>query len=109
DGLGNLEQNEGADGGDAPGECDGGELVHDLDGISVDRAAVTGIDPGDGEDAGEDRPDGSADAVDAESVERVVVAEDVLHGGGAEETGRAGDKADQKTRHGGDKAAGRRN
>ncbi len=52
--------------------ADGEQLGHDLAGVAVDQAAAEAVDRGRGEDAGGDRPERPADAVDGEDVERVV-------------------------------------
>ena len=51
------------------------------------------------QDAGPDRADDAADAVHAEHVERVVVAERVLHRGAEEQADRAGDEAEHERAH----------
>ena len=61
-----------------------------------------------GEDAGQDGAQRAADGVDAEGVERVVVAEHLLERGAEEERDDAGEHADDHRAVGGHEAAGRR-
>ena len=98
------EQDQRADDGDAPGNADAGELVEHLAPVAVDGAgghalAVDRVDDAGGKDAGEQRAEGSAGAVNAEGVEGIVVAEaalDLEDHEGAEE---AGDEADEQRGH----------
>ena len=53
--------------------------------MSVEVRVEVRVDVGGGEDAGEERAERAADAVDAEGVERVVVAERGLELGAGEE------------------------
>src|SRR5579872_402195 len=72
---------------------DAEDLVDDLSRIAFDQTSVTAV-LIDGEHAGQDRADDAADAVDAEAIQRVVVAEGVLEGGGAEIAADAAGDAD---------------
>jgi hypothetical protein len=76
-------------------------------GIAVGVLAEDGVDGCGGEDAGEQRAERAACAVDAEGVERVVVAEPwFLTRVTMKEAEDAGDEADQQARHGLDEARG---
>src|SRR5277367_4127006 len=57
--------------------ADADQLIDDLLGVAFDEAGRTAIFI-DRQDPGQNRADGAADAVDAEAVERVVIAEGVL-------------------------------
>ncbi len=85
DHVDDLEDDEGRD--RTPGDADQGapELGQDLTAIAVDQALLAhAADCLDGEHAGQDRTDEAADAMHAERVERVVVAQGVLQAGGAQ-------------------------
>ena len=69
------------------------ELVDHLHAVAFEQAGGAAV-FADREHAGEDRAGGAADAVHAEAVERVVVAEGVLERGGAEVAADAAGDAD---------------
>ena len=73
--------------------ADADQLVDHLARVAFDEAGVAAV-LVDREDAGQDRADDAADAVDAEAVERVVIAEGVLERGGAEVAADAAGDAD---------------
>jgi len=106
--IGDLERGEGAH--DGEGDADGGadELVRHLGGVAIDPAesgglAVGQLEPGvdqaGGEHAGQETSHHAAHAVNAEGVERIVVAEFLLHHGDHQEADGAGDQTDE---HGGE-------
>ena len=77
------EQDESSDDGDDPGDGNAGELIEQLTPVSVEYAggdvfAKGGVDQACGEDAGEQRADGSTGSVDTESVKGIVVSEAVF-------------------------------
>ncbi len=110
------EDGEGSDDGDGPGDGNADELVQDLMGVAFEQAggegvalgivAEDGVDGGDGEDTGEECSDGAASAVDAEGVERVVVAKVVFEAGDHIEAEDAGDEPDEQGGHGLDESRG---
>src|ERR1017187_1165404 len=105
DPVNDEEQNQRAHDGDAPGNGDSAELVEELPPVAVDGAggdvlAVDGVDGAGGEEPREQCAQGSASAMHAEGIERVIVAEHALYledHKGAEE---AGDDADEQGREG---------
>ena len=68
--------------------ADGDELVDELLGVALEQARVRLLDGGRGEDAGRDRTEHPADAVDGEDVERVVDLEPRRAGASRCSTGR---------------------
>src|SRR5947209_13128652 len=84
---------------------DADRLVHDLARVALDetRGAAVLLDR---EYAGQQRADDAADAVDAEAVERVVVAEGVLERSRAEVAADAGGDADDEPANRADEAGG---
>src|SRR5229473_7588738 len=98
--IDDLEKDEGGDG--APGDADQAapELGQDLAAIAVYKPPLAlAADRLDGEHAGQDGADETADAVHAEGVERIVVAHRPLEAGGAPEADEAGNDADRQSAH----------
>src|SRR5580692_1199097 len=74
--------------------------VHHADGKRVPLGILENrIDGAGGEDAGQQRANGSASAMHAEGIERVVVTESGLYDGNHRITKNSGDEADQQCRH----------
>ena len=101
-----LQQDEGDDGAIDDGGGDAFQLDQDLSGVSFQkpRRAADGLD---GEDAGQQRPGNAAQAVNAENVQAVVVAELRLQHHRAPIADESGDKANDQGGEGID-VAGRR-
>src|SRR5688572_4385673 len=78
-----LEDDRGADAAERHGHEDALDLDPHLRGIAVDQAdrSVAALDQHGREHAGQQRADGAANAMDAEGIERVVIAELVLDEG----------------------------
>src|SRR5580704_5413126 len=107
DEVDDLEDDQRDDGVISDDDGDALDLVEHLGGIALDEAGGSAV-LLDREHAGEDRARGAADAVDAEAVERVVIAEHVLETGGSPIARDAGDGADRQRAGGSDEAQSRR-
>src|SRR5713101_5453018 len=83
DRLDRHEDNEAADSVVSNHDPDADELIDDLPGIAFDKAGRSAI-LVDGEDTGQNRTGGTPHGMDAETIERVVIAENALEPGGSE-------------------------
>ena len=88
------------------GGYDAPELGQDLPGIALEQACGA-ADRFDGEHARQQRADDAANAVDTPNVERVIVAQGLLHSGGHEEADQTGSNTDPKCPKAIDEAASR--
>ena len=86
--IGHFQNDERADDCEDPRDCDSDELIQDLMRVAIKEAHIQCIALGIFEDSvhefcreetGEKRADCAAGAVDAEGVERIIVAEDRFH------------------------------
>src|SRR5271155_37098 len=111
------EDDERANDGEDPGDGDADGLIEQLMGVAFEEAGgeygavgvfENGIDGAIRENSGEEGADGAAGTVNAEGVERIVVAETRFHGGDHPEAECASDQADGKGGERADEARGGR-
>src|SRR6266508_2287362 len=96
DEVDDLEDDCGSDAAEHHGHYDALDLDPDLARVAVDEAdrRIAALDRHGGEHAGQQRTDGAADAMHAEGIQRVVIAELVLEPGRGEKAADAGGDAD---------------